>query len=154
MLEAQLSGGCQCGAIRFRISGEIDTPSICHCRMCQKAHGAPVVGWITVPDNRLEWTRGVPAVFRSSAEARRSFCSRCGTPLAFHRDGAAATDIATAALDQPEQAAPTRQYGIETRMSWFDTAHLLPGEVAGPFTGSWQHPDHDTTDWVPRGSND
>jgi len=149
MVELQLSGGCQCGAIRFRILGSVDTPSICHCRMCRKAHGAPIVGWITVPDDKLQWTRGVPAVFRSSAEAGRSFCGRCGTPLSFHRDGASATDIATATLDQPEQAPPARQYGIETRMSWFDTAHLLPREVAGPFAGSWQHPDHDTTDWVP-----
>jgi hypothetical protein len=117
--------------------------------MCQKAHGAPIVGWITVPDDLLDWTRGVPAAFRSSAEAVRSFCGLCGTPLAFHKDGASATDIATAALDQPEQVPPTRQYGIETRMSWFNTAHLLPGETAGEFSGSYQHPDHDTTDWVP-----
>jgi hypothetical protein len=150
MSEVHLSGGCQCGAIRFRIAGSIGTPSICHCRMCQKAHGAPIVGWITVPDDKLEWTRGALATFRSSAEAVRSFCGRCGTPLAFHKDGATATDIATAALDAPEEAIPTRQYGIETRMNWFDTAHRLPGEVAGPFAGaSYQHPDHDTTDWVP-----
>ena len=27
------SGGCQCGAIRFRVSGDIKDSSICHCRM-------------------------------------------------------------------------------------------------------------------------
>ncbi|MGO7428793.1 GFA family protein, partial [Rhizobium ruizarguesonis] len=34
------TGGCQCGAIRFRVSGDIKDSSICHCRMCQKAFGA------------------------------------------------------------------------------------------------------------------
>ncbi|MBL8594089.1 MAG: GFA family protein [Devosia sp.] len=149
MSDVHLSGGCQCGAVRFHITGNVGTPSICHCRMCQKAHGAPVIGWLTVPDDKLDWTRGAPAAFRSSAEAVRSFCGHCGTPLAFHRDGAAATDIAIAALDEPERSAPVRQYGIEARMSWFDTAHLLPGEVAGACNSSFQHPDHDTADWVP-----
>jgi hypothetical protein len=34
------SGGCQCGAVRFRVDGELGRASICHCRMCQKAFGA------------------------------------------------------------------------------------------------------------------
>ena len=41
------SGGCQCGAVRFRIRGVLKDASICHCRMCQKAFGhfyAPLVG--------------------------------------------------------------------------------------------------------------
>ena len=33
------SGGCQCGAIRYKIAGELGYPHICHCRMCQKASG-------------------------------------------------------------------------------------------------------------------
>ena len=31
------TGGCQCGAVRFRIEGALGRASICHCRMCQKA---------------------------------------------------------------------------------------------------------------------
>ena len=32
------SGGCQCGAVRFHVA-RLGRPSICHCRMCQKAFG-------------------------------------------------------------------------------------------------------------------
>lgn len=39
MTETLRTGGCQCGAVRFRIHGELGRASICHCRMCQKAFG-------------------------------------------------------------------------------------------------------------------
>jgi hypothetical protein len=34
------TGGCQCGAVRFRVEGALGDASVCHCRMCQKAFGA------------------------------------------------------------------------------------------------------------------
>ena len=46
----QLEGGCLCGDIRYKVSGELskdERPSLCHCRICQRAAGAPVVGWAT-----------------------------------------------------------------------------------------------------------
>ena len=41
--EAQtgLAGGCQCGAVRYRLEAKPKATSICHCRMCQKASGGP-----------------------------------------------------------------------------------------------------------------
>ncbi len=33
-----LTGGCQCGAVRFR-AAHLGRASLCHCRMCQKAFG-------------------------------------------------------------------------------------------------------------------
>ena len=41
MAKPVLTGGCQCGAIRFALSAPPTKVSICHCRMCQKASGAP-----------------------------------------------------------------------------------------------------------------
>lgn len=36
-----LHGGCLCGCVRFEIDGPLLRSSHCHCRQCQKAHGAP-----------------------------------------------------------------------------------------------------------------
>lgn len=44
-------GGCRCGAIRYRITGEPLSAGFCHCRMCQRAAGAPVVAWVGSSQN-------------------------------------------------------------------------------------------------------
>ena len=38
-MSTKITGGCQCGAVRYRTES-LGRPSICHCRMCQKAFGA------------------------------------------------------------------------------------------------------------------
>ena len=57
-----LEGGCFCGALRYRVEGEPDDAGYCHCRMCQRAAGAPVLAWGSWPSARFRWLRGDPAV--------------------------------------------------------------------------------------------
>jgi hypothetical protein len=148
-----LTGGCQCGAIRYAVHGEPINPLICHCRMCQKAFGAIAVAFFTAHEADLEWTRGRPALYRSSAAAERGFCSRCGTPLTFQSIGSDEVDLALGSLDQPAELKPQKQYWTETRMPWF---HELPDLPVVASTLNAQdiarrkphpHPDHDTDDW-------
>jgi hypothetical protein len=105
-----LSGGCQCGAVRFVVEGEILKASLCHCRMCQKAFGAYFAPLAEVTGFR--WTKGTPGHFRSSDIARRGFCVACGTPLTYEPD-AGVVEVAIGAFDDPssvplgaEDAAP------------------------------------------------
>lgn len=70
-LEVDASGGCQCGAVRYRVSAVLDTSHICHCRMCQKAAGNFFIALIGVPRDAIVWTRGMPATFNSSDKAAR-----------------------------------------------------------------------------------
>lgn len=145
--EAIVSGGCQCGAIRYQVDGALQGPELCHCRMCQKAHGAPAAAWASVQVSGLRWSRGTPARFESSDSAVRLFCAQCGTPMIFQRVGADTLDIALATLDRPQEVAPQSQIGVESRMPWFETAHLLREERTEGRFRSRQHPDHDTDHW-------
>ena len=76
-------GGCLCGAVRCRLEGPPPHADYCHCRICQRAAGAPVVAWGTWPADRFAWTRGEAGSYASSARGERSFCPGCGTPLTF-----------------------------------------------------------------------
>ena len=68
-----LTGGCQCGAVRFAVSAAPNRVSICHCRMCQKASGAPFASFADINKEDFAWTRGKPAAFKSSSIAERDF---------------------------------------------------------------------------------
>ena len=73
-----LTGGCQCGAIRFALKATPVKVSVCHCRMCQKASGAPFASFADIEKDDFAWTRGKPASFRSSSTASRQGCRSSG----------------------------------------------------------------------------
>lgn len=145
-----LSGGCQCGAVRFRAS-HLGRPSICHCRMCQKQFGSFFGAFVTADPAHLEWTRGAPSLFRSSNKVRRGFCQRCGTPLTYHHPGG--VELAIGAFDHPEKLEPEIQVNHHQRLPWidrlFDKPVLVSAEADAFFASieSYQHPDHDTQVW-------
>ena len=145
-----MSGGCQCGAIRFR-AGKLGRPSICHCRMCQKAFWSFFGPLVTADPAHLEWTRGAPTLFRSSAKVHRGFCAKCGTPLTYHvRES---VELAIGAFDHPELLEPQIQVNHKKRLPWIDRLFQQPVlddpdvEAAHAAIESWQHPDHDTKTW-------
>jgi hypothetical protein len=151
------SGGCQCGAVRFRVEGPLGDASVCHCRMCQKAFGNFYAPLVSTRGAKLTWTRGAPKTFQSSNAAKRGFCETCGTPLTYEApDGIA---LAIGAFDRPQEIAPMIQWGIEAKLAYVDHIHELPQEHTltdsdeAPFLAdlvSYQHPDRDTESWPPK----
>jgi hypothetical protein len=162
MSEFRLTGGCQCGAVRYALLEEPSGPHICHCRMCQKAFGsffAPLTG---VSVKKFELTRGELSIFKSSDPVERGFCRNCGTPLSFRFVDSDRIAVSIGSLDEPEKVEPQHQYGNEARLSWFDKLPGLAGvettsETDAPArttaiaASNHQHPDHDTAMWLPKG---
>ena len=151
------SGGCQCGAVRYRFTQKPGGAHVCHCRMCQKAFGgfyAPLVG---AKRAFFEVTRGEIALFHSSDLVERGFCRDCGTPLTFAYVGGKGISVSIGSLDHPEQFPPVDQHGIESRLPFANGIGHLPDR---PTTeqedavnaekirlSNHQHPDHDTAAW-------
>ncbi len=148
------TGGCQCGAVRFRVEGDLGEASICHCRMCQKATGGLFGAYVGVPFDAVTWTRGQPSYFQSSNKVRRGFCKACGTPLTFEY-GQESISFALGTLDDPHAAKLTEQLASPQRIADFKVLENLPEHpadepgAAAHLAGirSFQHPDFDTSDW-------
>ncbi len=88
MAEQVLTGGCQCGAVRYRVSAPADYTSHCHCTMCRKTHGALFATYSVVPSAELvlEGGRDALTLYKSSPSVKRSFCRNCGGTLFFQYD--------------------------------------------------------------------
>ncbi|HUF20471.1 MAG TPA: GFA family protein [Burkholderiales bacterium] len=120
-------GGCLCGAIRYRASGEPVNQSYCHCTMCRRSAGAPVVSWLTMAAEGFAFTQGQPARYDSSDIAYREFCPRCGTQLTYRaRAKPHEVDITSASLDEPERAPPKDHIWTRSHIRWFEVADELP----------------------------
>src|SRR5690606_8896830 len=114
-----MTGGCQCGAVRYALYAPPQGPHICHCRMCQKAFGSYFAPLASVPLADFAWTRGRAKTFRSSAAAERGFCGDCGTPLSIRDLDGDRIDIARGSLARPQDVVPGRQIGAESRVPFF-----------------------------------
>jgi hypothetical protein len=149
--DTRVTGGCQCGAVRYAITAPFENPHICHCRMCQKAFGNYFAALVGTKKTGLAWTRGQPSFFRSSEVVQRGFCKDCGTPLSFAYDHSERIAVSIGSLDHPESVMPERQYGMEALLPAFPLLHTLPGtqtedDIPADMLEklkSRQHPDRD-----------
>ena len=120
-----LTGGCLCGAVRYRARGEPKWVAYCHCESCRRATGAPVTAYAGFERENVEWQAGEPASFASSEGVRRGFCARCGTPLTY--EGArwpTEVHLHLGTLDHPELVRPTGQAFAEERLPWLHLTDL------------------------------
>jgi len=99
-----LTGGCQCGAIRYRITIEPTMLYACHCQECQKQSASAFGLSMSTPAAGVAITLGEPREWRRVAPSGREviavFCGSCGTRI-MHRSGAnpAAVTIKPGSLD-------------------------------------------------------
>jgi hypothetical protein len=119
-----MTGGCQCGRIRYSVEIDGDGAELCHCRMCQRATGGVSIALRSVPKDKLVWTQE-PERYASSPIARRGFCAQCGTPLTFEFVDGENVDLTVGSFDDPYRFRPTKHFGKESwHERWLDTTRL------------------------------
>jgi len=123
------TGGCLCGAVRYRLASEPFDTGWCHCRLCQRASGSPGLVFSTVPADDFVVEQGADRIglVRSSDFGRRQFCTACGTPLTMKVDHQPETiDFTVATLDHPEDMVPGFHIFHQEAIGWAETADGLP----------------------------
>jgi len=125
-------GGCLCGAIRYRLDGEVTESGYCHCRTCQKQSGAPVVAWFAIAPSGFRHISGTSKTFRASDRAAREFSGDSGTYLQFREhDPGATLGVNTATLDDPAHVPPDLHIWHASHIPWFGTADRFPRHAKG-----------------------
>jgi len=83
MAQPSLTGGCQCGHVRYSSLVLPDQLVNCHCHTCRKLCGAPFLTFAGFPINAITWTSGSDSMKRKqySEIADRTHCAECGSPI-------------------------------------------------------------------------
>jgi hypothetical protein len=127
MSQQAIEGGCLCGAVRYRVVGVDTARTLCHCRSCRLASGAPSVAWVVFASADFAFVKGKPARFGSSPGVIRTFCGQCGTPLTYQSESRPRSmDVTTVSLDAAEDFAPTKEIWTEERLPWERVNEALP----------------------------
>jgi hypothetical protein len=94
------TGSCLCGGVNYETRGPLRAVIACHCIQCRKTSGHHVAATqvpadaITIHGDTLTW-------YRSSDEAERGFCCRCGGNLFWRRIGGTHVSIFAGTIDGP-----------------------------------------------------
>jgi GNAT superfamily N-acetyltransferase len=124
---SEITGGCFCGAIRYRVSGSSRDVSHCHCSICRRTTGAPLVTWATFPAASFIFTAGTPAEFRATSRAVRQLCPTCGTALTFRETARPhSVDVTVGSMDSPDVIIPAAHIWTSSQLAWLHVADDLP----------------------------
>jgi hypothetical protein len=119
------TGGCLCGAVRYRVEGEPTHVGRCHCADCRKESGSAFTVYAQWPREAFE-LQGEVVTYDG-----RSFCPRCGSRIGNlgNLDTEPEVEIRIGSLDDaPFDLKPEAEIWIKRREPW------LP-----PVEGASQH---------------
>ena len=126
-----MTGGCQCGAIRYEISVMPKTLYACHCTECQRQSSAGFGMSMPVDKEGFKLLNGKPKIWeRSSASGRKvgcAFCPTCGTRI-FHAPerNQSIVNIKPGTLDNTKWITPVAHLWLDSAQPWV----LIPEGVA------------------------
>lgn len=127
MTDFEATGGCLCGAVRFRVTAAPLAAYYCHCTMCQKSSGGPFMVGATVPMEAFAWTEGEPRAYRSSPDVLRLSCAACGSVLGARSPGESKLiDLSLGCLDDPNAIRPQFHMFTSSQVGWCKVEDGLP----------------------------
>jgi len=128
--KTQHSGGCHCGAVKYRVNGNMRDVIVCHCGQCQRNHGyAPGYSAARKAELTIEGEDNI-TWYRSSEQAQRGFCKHCGCSLVWAMDGRDYVSITAGSLDRPTGLKTVLHIMVEDKRDYYtiaDGVAQMPG---------------------------
>ena len=133
------AGGCACGAVRYRASGDLRPVVACHCSQCRKAFTNYGAFTAVARDGLAVDGEAALAWYESSPGVRRGFCKRCGSALFWDRMAGDYVSIAAGTLDQPSGLRQVRHIYVADKADFYelgDGLEQLPQGQTNPWPSS------------------
>lgn len=122
------TGGCLCGAVAYRATGQpLDVVS-CHCIYCRKMSGAAFATCVVFSPEQFQWISGEIATYTATSDYQRGFCKNCGSSVASWRLSEQDRWIApwAGSLDQAELLNPCQHIFAKDELPWLHMDDGLP----------------------------
>ena len=131
MSETEIEGGCNCGSVRYRVTGAPLAVAVCHCSNCRRQSGSAFSVNVVVRADAMELTGRLSTYEDSDTESGapvlRQFCATCGSPI--RSLSAASPKIAivkAGTADNPGRFVPAMHVWTESALPWVDIPAALP----------------------------
>jgi len=123
---SQHTGGCQCGAVKYRVNGNMRDVVTCHCGQCRRFHGhAPGYSAARKAELTIEGEGNI-TWYRSSDEAHRGLCSKCGSSLFWRPEGRETISITAGSIDRPTGLKTARHIFAAHKGDYYTIADGVP----------------------------
>ncbi len=116
------TGQCLCGAVRYRLTKPVHDVDACHCAMCRRWSGSPLMAIDGGTEVAFEGEDQI-ARYRSSQWAERAFCRTCGTHLFFRLVESGQYFLFAGTLDDQSGLTLQTQIFVEEKPDWYDFAN-------------------------------
>jgi hypothetical protein len=132
-----VEGGCQCRAVRYRITAAPLAVYNCHCKDCQRSSGSTHTMSMPMRREHVEHLSGALTVYDKAADSGRTVrmlgCAECGTkvwnePLA----SPALLIVKPGTLDDMSWAVPIGNIWTASRAPWVEIDEALIGFPGQP----------------------
>ena len=131
MTQADLSGGCSCGEVRYRLSSPPMFVHCCHCRDCQRATGSAFVMNALIETDRITIECGTPRATEGPTASGRPHdiyrCPACHTALwSDYGRRRALRFVRVGTLDDPAALAPDIHIFTRSKLPWVRLPEDVP----------------------------
>jgi len=122
-----LSGGCWCGAVRYRVPDEFRYAMNCHCSRCRAATGTAFKSLAGIEREKLVIERGADALLvTGDDDLNDTRCAACGSFLfSVVRDGKYVHVGMGSLIDEPS-IRPSAHIFVGSKAPWFEITDDLP----------------------------
>ena len=115
-----IKGSCECQGVVFELIGELRDVVFCHCSQCRKMSGhywaatqVSKANLNLIKAMSLSW-------YDSSDEARRGFCSICGSSMFYERKGIDKISVSAGSLETPTSLDRMRHIYVASKGDYYD----------------------------------
>ena len=128
---SEIEGGCNCGAVRYRLAGDPITVAVCHCANCRRQSGSAFSVNVVMAEGAMTLTGELTTYEDPDTESGqpvlRQFCAACGSPI---RSITAASPqmaiVKAGTADDPGQFVPAIHVWTDTALPWVEIPANLP----------------------------